>query len=256
MTDPITLLAGDHDITRILYHDLDATYGVDRVILEEPVDRTTFLQRRIDRLGWTTVAGQVAFRLGAMPLLAGLADSRIQAIIERAGMDPSPIPEADLVEVDSANDVETAQALCYSEPEVVVISGTRIIDAAILNTVPAPFLNMHTGITPMYRGVHGGYWALAEGEPEACGVTIHKVDPGIDTGGIVDRATVDVTERDNFATYPYLQFEAGLPLLREAVGEAIDGGLETVDEPDGASELWSHPTIWEYAYNRIVDGVR
>jgi len=256
MTDPITILAGDHDITRILYHDLDDAFGVDRVIVEDPVDRVTFLKRRVDRLGWATVAGQVAFRVGAMPVLAELAAERIEAILERSGMDTSPIPANDRYEVDSVNAPETAVALRNSTPEAVVISGTRIIDEPILESIDAPFLNIHTGITPMYRGVHGGYWALAEGDEEACGVTVHLVDDGIDTGGIVDQATVDPTDRDNFATYPYLQFEAGVPLLREAVGAAIGGGLETIEGPDRESELWSHPTVWEYAYNRVVDGVR
>ena len=42
---------------------------------------------------------------------------------------------------------------------------------------------MHAGITPQYRGVHGGYWAVVNNDPEHCGVTIHFVDKGIDTGG-------------------------------------------------------------------------
>jgi methionyl-tRNA formyltransferase len=46
---------------------------------------------------------------------------------------------------------------------------------------------VHAGITPRYRGTHGGYWVLLNNDPGHCGVTIHLVDPGIDTGSIVAR---------------------------------------------------------------------
>ena len=53
----------------------------------------------------------------------------------------------------------------------------------LLEAVPAVFLNTLAGITPSYRGVHGAYWALVQRQPDACGVTVHLVDAGIDTGG-------------------------------------------------------------------------
>jgi len=74
-----------------------------------------------------------------------------------------------------------------SHPDVVVVNGTRIIAEKVLHSVPATFLNTHSGITPLYRGAHGGYWALVKKDRANCGVTIHVVDAGIDTGGIVTK---------------------------------------------------------------------
>ncbi len=54
---------------------------------------------------------------------------------------------------------------------------------------------MHAGITLRYRGVHGGYWALAEQHPEWVGTTVHLVDPGIDTGGILAQSTFERVPR-------------------------------------------------------------
>ena len=45
-----------------------------------------------------------------------------------------------------------------------VVNGTRILSRRMLESIDAVFLNMHVGITPKYRGVHGGYWALANGD--------------------------------------------------------------------------------------------
>ena len=64
-----------------------------------------------------------------------------------------------------------------------------------LGSLGCPVVNVHAGITPRYRGVHGGYWALAERHPEWVGTTVHLVDPGIDTGAILAQATFDVSRR-------------------------------------------------------------
>ena len=82
---------------------------------------------------------------------------------------------------------------------------------------------MHAGITPAYRGVHGGYWALAEGRTDLVGTTIHLVDEGIDTGGVIEQASFSPTEADTFVTYPYLHTAAGLPPLIEAVRGILRG---------------------------------
>lgn len=70
--------------------------------------------------------------------------------------------------------------------------------------------------------MHGGYWALAQREPQLCGVTVHFVDPGIDTGGVIGQALIHATSTDNFCSYPWLQLCLGLPILISAVSKVID----------------------------------
>jgi methionyl-tRNA formyltransferase len=126
----------------------------------------------------------------------------------------------------------------------------------VLNCVPAVFINIHAGITPMYRGVHGGYWALVEHNKEACGVTIHEVDTGVDTGRILGQTRISPNGVDNFATYGFLQLAAGLPLLKRAIRDACEGRLQPVAGPGGESRLWTHPTLGEYIYHRVKSGVK
>ena len=93
----------------------------------------------------------------------------------------------------------------------------------MLQSLGCPVVNMHAGITPRYRGVHGGYWALAERHPEWVGTTVHLVDPGIDTGAILAQATFDVTDEDTIATYPDLHLIHGLALLGTQVDRVLAG---------------------------------
>ena len=79
------------------------------------------------------------------------------------------------------------------------------------SAIDVPVINIHAGVTPRYRGVHGGYWALREGRPGLAGSTVHLVDPGIDTGGILAQATFTAGDADSIATYPLLHLACGSP---------------------------------------------
>lgn len=252
----IVLLGREDSQTAILYHFLESEFPIARVIVEKRESRLGFLKRRINRLGWQKTLGQVAFRISVMPWLQARSRWRVQEIIRNSGLDVSPIPQNKLTKVWSVNAEETIEVLRYLKPDVIVVSGTRIISARVLNGVKAVFLNMHSGITPMYRGVHGGYWALVHNDRDACGVTVHQVDTGVDTGRILGQSRIAPNGTDNFATYGFLQIAAGLPLLKKAVREACEGELQPVDAPTGKSQLWTHPTLAEYVYHRLRSGVK
>jgi folate-dependent phosphoribosylglycinamide formyltransferase PurN len=252
----IIVLAGPGVSTRILYHALERRFGVAKVIIEEPVPTRQLLRRRLRKLGARAVAGQVAFKLAIEPLLARRARARLDEIKREHALDDSEIPKDAVVEVSSVNAPETLGALRELLPDVVILNGTRIVAKHVLEGIASPIINMHAGITPLYRGVHGGYWALANRDPDNCGVTVHLVDAGIDTGRILGQACIHPTIADNFVTYPMLQLAEGLPLLLAAVEDLVEGRARTKPPPSGASRLWSHPTIGEYVAARIRAGVR
>lgn len=252
----IVLLGREDKQTAILYHSLRSEFPIAGVIVEKGESRVEFLRRRIKRLGWRKTLGQVAFRLSIMPWLRSKSKPRVQEILEEFGLDSSPIPADKLIPVGSVNANKTVEVLQEINPDVVVVSGTRIISARVLDCVKAVFINMHAGITPMYRGVHGGYWALVQNDSPSCGVTVHEVDTGVDTGRILGQAQIRPRSSDNFATYAFLQLGTGVPLLKKAVRDACEGTSQPAAAPGGKSVLWTHPTLAEYVYNRLRFGVK
>lgn len=246
----VVILAGPGSSTDILFHALKEEFGVARIIVEESVSQQLLLRRRAQKLGWATVAGQILFKLLVATPLGATSQKRLQAIREANHLRESPLPEAQVTRVSSINSPECIAELQRLQPDVIVVNGTRIIAKKVLQAVPCPFINTHAGITPLYRGVHGGYWALANNDPDHCGVSVHLVDAGIDTGGILYQALIQPTADDNFVTYPMLQLAAGLPLLLQAVRDALAGNLRLRPAPDGPSRLWSHPTLTEYWQHR------
>ncbi len=242
----VVMLAGPGDSTNIVYHAIQP----ELVILESRPSYIQFLSRRAQKLGWSTVIGQVCFRSVIVPLLRWSSHARVRQIKAQNELNDAPIPHEKVLSVRSINENAAISALKRANPHVVVVNGTRIIADRVLRSVAATFLNTHAGITPLYRGVHGGYWALASGDRENCGVTVHVVDVGIDTGEVICQVPIQPTAEDNFVSYSYLQLAAAIGPLKQAVQDALSGTLIRRLPPPGKSRLWTHPTALQYLRNR------
>ena len=252
----MVLLAGPGYSTDIVANFLASRVPDLVVVVEDPPSRLRMARRRAQRVGWFRVAGQVLFVAVLQPLLRHRGARRRDAILRAAGLDTTR--RAPLHRVSSVNDQKTVALLTSLQPSVVVVHGTRIIAAPVLESMACPAMNMHAGMTPRYRGVHGGYWALAEQHPEWVGTTVHLVDPGIDTGGILGQATFEVTPEDTIGTYPDLHLVHGLPILGAQVAKVI-AGREPEPVPMGiapGSGLYYHPTLWGYLWRRWRHGIR
>lgn len=222
-------------------------------VIDSPVSRLGLLKRRAKRLGIGHVTGQLAF-MTFQRLQRRASAQRIAAIKDEFRLDDRAISS----EVADAGDVNSrdCQALLEElKPPLVFVMGTRLIcQETIAAAKDAPFINYHAGITPKYRGVHGAYWALAEGDAANCGATTHLIDAGIDTGAVLYQQRITPGSQDNFSTYPYLQLAAGLPLMVRAGIDALEGRLNPL-RIDLPSKLWSHPTFAEYFARGVRRGV-
>jgi folate-dependent phosphoribosylglycinamide formyltransferase PurN len=252
----VLLLAGPGDSTDIVANFLASRVPDLVVVMESPSSRLRTARRRARREGWLSAVGQVLFRVLLQPVLRRRGERRRAAILSAASLDVTHRPPHH--RVPSVNDEQMVSLLTSLRPAMVVVNGTRIISARVLGSAGCPVTNLHAGITPRYRGVHGGYWALADHHPEWVGTTVHLVDPGIDTGGILAQSVFEVTSEDSFATYPYLHLVTGLPLLGAQVDKVLAGAtLEpTMVGIAPGSGLYYHPTIWGYLQRRWRQGVR
>src|SRR5580693_2260686 len=84
-----------------------------------------------------------------------------------------------------ARDEALISELRAAKPELIVVAAYgHILPQAILDLPRFGCLNVHTSLLPRYRGAAPIQWAIANGETET-GVTIMKMDTGMDTGGIL-----------------------------------------------------------------------
>lgn len=242
--------------TTVIYNEVNRRYPVDRVITEEPMRGMALARRRMKKLGWFRAGGQILFSLLIVPFIRRSSTARMKMINQHYGFDETPVPADKITAVTSVNEEACIRLLQELKPDLVIVNGTRIISKKVLESTSAVFINMHTGITPKYRGVHGGYWALVNKDQSLCGVTIHLVDKGIDTGGILYQGIIPVTAADNYYTYPYLQFGEGIPLMLQAVEDVRNNRIQIRKSLTSESALWYHPTAWQYLFIRLTKGIK
>lgn len=251
----IVMLTGNTRSSAIVYNALIQDFDISAVLQEEAVPMKQIMKNRAKRLGWVNVGGQIMFGLLLLPFIKKFSKNQTKRVIEKLNIDLSPIPETVLTRTDSVNSTKTLKLLQELKPDLVIVNGCRIISKKILNNTNAVFMNTHEGITPKYRGIHGGYWALANNDRENCGVTVHLVDQSVDTGDVIYQARVSPEKSDNFTTYPLYQTAEGSKILKLAVEDFCNDHLKTIS---GTKEnfIWYHPTIWQYLYYRIFRGVK
>ncbi|MCM4167317.1 Methionyl-tRNA formyltransferase [Arenibacter antarcticus] len=254
----IVMITGEGEYPVMVYNYLNENnIAIGHLIIEDPIETQIFLKRRIKKLGVIKVFGQILHRLVIVPILKVTSTERIQKIKEIGRLN-SILPNNVIIsKVPSVNSKKCIDLLQELDPMLVVIVNTRILNKTTLSSISGKFINIHAGITPYYRGWHGGYWALVRKDTKNCGVTIHVVDDGIDTGKIVYQGIIQISKRDNYYTYPFLQLLIGLPLLKSAIEDLRDHKINNYKTDDvEIGTLFYHPTIWEYLYNRIVKKVK
>lgn len=240
----IVFLASDCESSRWVFHALKDEFRFDGVIIENPVSKKTLFRNRMKRTGFIRVMGQALFSLLAVPVLKWKARNRKAALIEQYRLKNTDFGET-AVRINSVNDDACKELLQRLNPGIVLVNGTRILKKNILESTSAVFINMHVGITPMYRGSHGGYWAVHNKDLENFGTTIHLVDSGVDTGAVLKQVYARPSCKDNFTTYPIIQVAIGIDALKEVIRMVQQGNYNAVKHTS-KGRMYYQPTIWQY----------
>jgi len=160
-----------------------------------------------------------------------------------------------------ARDEQFPAQLRAFEPElIVVVAYGQILPPSILDLPKHGCVNVHTSLLPKYRGAAPIQWAIANGEAET-GVTIMKMDAGLDTGAILSQQRTPITPEDNSATLHQRLARLGAELLVETIPDYVSGKVQPVPQPaEGSTSaakikkedgqiVWSQPA--EQIWNRF-----
>ncbi len=237
----------------IAVNDLAERFGQLTVLKEEPEAKWDVFRRRARLKGPLYALGQATCAL-MLKGLARMSQKRIREICADHRLRIGSPRNIDLRNIGSVNSETCRHLLRELNPDVVAVYGTRVISKETLRAVDAPFINYHAGITPEYRGQHPAYWALVNADTDRVGVTIHLVDEGVDTGGVLCQAPVRFTPRDNITTYQYVQMATALPLFVRAIEDALARRL-TPRNFKAPSKHWYPPTLVQYIANGMFRSI-
>lgn len=150
---------------------------------------------------------------------------------------PSPVKLAALelglpvLQPERARSESFIQALIELQPDlIVVVAYGQILPQAILDIPRFGCLNVHTSLLPQYRGAAPIQWAIVNGEAET-GVTIMKMDAGLDTGDILLQDRTPILSQDNSETLHDRLARMGAELLLKAIPALVSGSLLPRPQP-------------------------
>ena len=187
------------------------------------------------------------------PSLQKLADNpatRIAAVVTQPDrpkgrdlkLQPSPVKslaqrlDLPVLQPARARDEQLRDALRQLQPDlVVVVAFGQILPQAILDLPKFGCLNVHTSLLPKYRGASPIQSAILHGETET-GVTIMKMDAGLDTGDILAQARAPILPEDNSQTLHDRLAELGADLLAKTIPDFVAGNIIPRPQPaEGAT---------------------
>jgi folate-dependent phosphoribosylglycinamide formyltransferase PurN len=139
-------------------------------------------------------------------------------------------------------------------PDVAVLLGADIVPAAVLEIPRVGTVNAHFGLLPCYRGMNVTEWSIYHDDP--VGVSLHVVDPGIDTGDILATAEVEVRAGMGLDAIRAAQRQLASEMLRQAIEEFAHGRVGRVPQSsaEGRQYYRMHPLLLDQVERRLERG--
>lgn len=155
------------------------------------------------------------------------------------GREPKPSP----VKIAAQNHgIRVLQPQKVREPaflnEIQTLKPDLIITAAFGQILPQSLLdiplimpiNVHGSLLPKYQGAAPIQWALMNGETQT-GITIMRMDAGMDTGPILLQHSLDIAPDETFGELYVRMAKLGADCLIEALDLLADGHLKEIPQP-------------------------
>lgn len=153
--------------------------------------------------------------------------------------------------VSDVNGADCKQALEQQKVDLMILGGAPIVRAHILKLPRVGTLNAHQGALPRFRGMNVIEWALLEGAIPT--ISVHFVDPGVDTGDIVAMEPIPLQPGDRLSSLRTRSGQLQSELLARMASLATQGTLPRQPQrpEDGRQYYAMHPRLKVVAEQRL-----
>ncbi len=145
---------------------------------------------------------------------------------------PPPVKELALslgLSVIQPNRLREPEALAQLQawqPDLIVVAAFgQILRQNVLDLPRLGCVNVHASRLPRWRGAAPIQAAIAAGDAET-GITVMKMDVGIDTGAILSQASIEISDQDTGETLSSRLAEKGAELLLATLPGYLDGEIQ------------------------------
>lgn len=123
----------------------------------------------------------------------------------------------------------------------VVVAYGKIVPKALLELGQAGAINIHPSLLPRWRGAAPIQWAVFSGDEET-GVSLMKLDEGLDTGPVFVQKTISISEEDDLGTVYQNLLDCSCKLLLDNLKNILSGDLEAQEQDE---TLTCYANKWE-----------
>ncbi len=207
MSGKVILLTSDNAWARALAHAgralahaiVDSGVFLSGIIVEKVPQPKCWKRVLQDCVGENLYLSLISRRWSAETRRLVLAERKLQRNAEQQLADfldgnSHRFPKTQTLFTDDLNSDMAYQFLQREAPDLVVTFATGLLKKRTFESGRLGTLNAHTALLPDYRGAWPEFWQMYDQAYTKTGITIHFIDEGVDTGDIVHRQHVPVSE--------------------------------------------------------------
>lgn len=162
-------------------------------------------------------------------------------------------------------DEDFLQELRAWDADLQIVVAFRMLPEVVWDMPSYGTFNLHAALLPQYRGAAPINWAIINGETQT-GITTFFLDHDIDTGRIIRRAAIDISDTDNAEDVHDRLMVRGAKLVAETVDAIINDEVVTTAQEELAENIVLHPAPklfketcridWTLPTKRVYDFIR
>ncbi len=147
----------------------------------------------------------------------------------------------------SPNTPEVVKFIQAVQPDLIIARCKTILKKDIYGLAKTGTFVMHPGICPEYRNSHGCFWALASNDLDKVGMTLLKIDEGVDTGPVYGYFYPEYDEvRDTHISIQDGTVFDNLDEIRQKLLDIYHGKASPINTQGRQSRMWGQPWMSKY----------
>jgi hypothetical protein len=167
------------------------------------------------------------------PMLKDYLRAHFDVVVEKPGTQYLNIRCGEI------NSPELREFLKPIKPDIIAVLGSSVIKPEMISLPSAAMINIHSGLSPYYRGTWSYGWPVVNREPEYIGVTVHHVNAGIDTGDIIYQTKPLLQKDDDLNTIFLKVLAEGIELMVKAIEVITNtGSILSHTQPRNTGRLY------------------
>jgi formyl transferase-like protein len=221
------------------------------VVVREPAGRLRRrISREIARVGWWRFLDVLAFRAYYRLALAAGDRAWERRELERLRSAFPPRPDSPELIVASPNATEAEAFIRRQQPDLVVARCKTLLAERVFTIPRFGTFVMHPGICPEYRNAHGCFWARAQGDDDNVGMTLLRIDKGVDTGPVFGFFRVAADLHESHVVTQHRVVTEHLDAIRDTLLAIEAGAAAPIDTAGRRSAAWGQPWLTAFIRQR------